>query len=413
MKKVILVRYGEIILKGLNRPIFEEKLMGNIRKALNGLGKITVKKSQARIYIDPADDNYDFEEAIKRLVKVFGIVSVSEVLEVKSDFNEIKEYSLMLAKKQVKKLTGKSGDVASDEESSTAGKMSGVAGIGFKVEAKRGDKSFPLKSPEICAELGAYLLENIPALKVDVNNPDFIFYVEVRENTYIYCDIVKACGGLPTGTNGKAMLLLSGGIDSPVAGWMMAKRGMEIEAVHFYSYPYTSERAKDKVIMLARILARFCQHVKLHIVPFTDIQLEINDKCPEDQITVIMRRVMMKIAEILAEKNGAHALVTGESLGQVASQTVQALAVTNAVVKMPVLRPLIGMDKNEVIAIARSIDTFETSILPYEDCCTVFVAKHPKTKPKLEEIEKHEAGLNLNEMIDIAVNNTETIMITV
>jgi len=386
MKKVILVRYGEIILKGLNRPVFEDKLVKNIRRAIYGLGKVEIIKSQARIFIEPEEDNYDFEAAVSKIIRVFGIVSVSIVLKTESNFDKIKEHCLMLAKEKTK-----------DSKST----------VTFKVEAKRGDKKFPMKSPEICAEIGAYLLENLPVLKVDVNDPDFIMYIEVRESTFIYCDIIPSYGGLPIGTNGKAMLLLSGGIDSPVAGWMMAKRGMEIEAVHFYSYPYTSERAKEKVISLAKIMSEYCYRIKLHIVPFTDIQLEINDKAPYDQITVVMRRVMMKIAQMIAEKEGCHALITGESLGQVASQTVQALAVTNAAVQMPVLRPLIGMDKNEVIEIARKIGTFETSILPYEDCCTVFVAKHPKTKPKLKEILEIEEKLELDELIEKAIKDTE------
>lgn len=410
MKKVILVRYGEIILKGLNRPVFEDKLMGNIRKSLYSLGKIDVKRSQARIYIEPLDENYDFDGAIARLVKVFGIVSVSIVLKIPSDFEEIKKHSLELAKKHVDKLI--KSDSSKIDFAGTGSSNCAQGILSFKVEAKRGDKGFPMQSPEICMELGGYLLENIPALKVDVHKPDFIFYVEVRESTYIYCEITPSHGGLPIGTNGKGMLLLSGGIDSPVAGWMMAKRGMEIEAVHFYSYPYTSERAKDKVISLAKILSRYCYHIKLHIVPFTEIQLEINGKCPEDQLTIIMRRAMMKIAERIADKNGTQALLTGESLGQVASQTIQGLAVTNVVVKMPVFRPLIGMDKNEVIEIARKIDTFETSILPYEDCCTVFVAKHPKTKPKIDEIEKLEEGLRLEDLIKKAIDETEIINVT-
>lgn len=396
MDKVILVRYGEIILKGLNRPAFEEKLMGNIKKSLYGLGKVDIKRSQARIYIEPQDDAFDFDDAIARLVKVFGIVSLSIARKLPTDFEEIKKSSVELARKHVNSLIRKSG----------------AGTITFKVEAKRGDKKFPMQSPEISAELGGYLLENIPELKVDVHHPDFIFYIEVRENTYIYCDIIPSNGGLPTGTNGKAVLLLSGGIDSPVAGWMMAKRGMEIEAVHFYSYPYTSERARDKVIELARILSRYCYRIKLHIVPFTEIQLEINDKCPEDHLTIIMRRVMMKIAERIARKSGALALITGESLGQVASQTLHSLAVTNAVCELPVFRPLIGMDKNEVIEIARKIETFETSILPYEDCCTVFVARHPKTRPKLDEVEKYEEDLQLEELMAKAINDTETILVT-
>ncbi len=408
MKRVILVRYGEIILKGLNRPVFEDKLMSNIKKSLYGFGKVTVKRSQARIYIEPVEDNFDFEDAVARLVKVFGIVSVSIVLKINSDFEEIKKHSLIMAGEHIDKLISQNAMKHGPAPMS----KNTPGSIGFKVEAKRGDKSFPMQSPEICSELGGYLLDNIPALKVDVHFPDFIFYVEVRESTYIYCEIIPSNGGLPIGTNGKALLLLSGGIDSPVAGWMMAKRGMEIEAIHFYSYPYTSERAKDKVISLARILSRYCYRVKLHIVPFTEIQLEINDKCPEDHLTIIMRRAMMKISERIAEKNGAMALITGESLGQVASQTLHGLAVTNAAVQMPVFRPLIGMDKNEVIDIARRIETFETSILPYEDCCTVFVAKHPKTRPRLDDIVNYEKALQLEEMMDKAVKDTETMIIT-
>ncbi len=400
MKKVILVRYGEIILKGLNRPVFEDKLMGNIKKSLYGFGKINVIRSQARIFIEPFEESFDFEGAVARLIKVFGIVSVSIVFKIPSEFEDMKQLSLELAKKQL--LTRNIPEDAINTN----------GGLSFKVEAKRGEKRFPMQSPEICTELGGYLLENIPALRVDVHNPDFRIYVEVRESTYMYCEIIPSNGGLPIGTNGRAMLLLSGGIDSPVAGWMMAKRGMEIEAVHFYSYPYTSERAKDKVIALARIMSRYCYRINLHIVPFTEIQLEINEKCPEDQLTIIMRRAMMVIAEKIAVKNGAQALITGESLGQVASQTIQGLAVTNAVVQMPVFRPLIGMDKNEVIEIARKIDTFDTSILPYEDCCTVFVAKHPKTKPKLDEILKLEEGLQLEELMQKAIRDTESMFIT-
>lgn len=391
MKKVILVRVGEIILKGLNRPVFEEKLVSNIKKSIGSLGKITVIRSQARIYVEPHEDEYNYEEALKRLTRVFGIVSVSPVLKIESDFDVIKEQSVKMVKELIEKYGYSS----------------------FKVEAKRGNKKFPMQSPEISRELGSYIWENNQQLKVDVNNPDFIFYVEVRENTYIYSEIIPAHGGMPIGTNGKAMLLLSGGIDSPVAGWMIAKRGVEIEAVHFYSYPYTSERAKDKVIELAKILASYCGQIKLHVVPFTDIQLEINDKCPEDELTIIMRRVMMQIAERIAVSSGAMALVTGESVGQVASQTIQSLAVTNIVVDMPVFRPLIGMDKNEVIERARKIGTFETSILPYEDCCTVFVAKHPKTKPKLEKILKSEQLLDIDGLVEKAIADTEIIRITV
>lgn len=390
MKKVILVRYGEILLKGLNRPMFENKLISNIKRAIYKLGKVSVNKSQARIYIEPHEDNYDFDEALRLLQKVFGIVSVSPVWKIESDFESIKEHSLLMVK-----------DLIERKGYST-----------FKVETKRGNKRFPMDSPEISRELGAHILQNISDINVDVKKPQFILYVEVREFTYVYSEIIPAMCGMPLGTNGKAMLLLSGGIDSPAAGYMIAKRGVEIDAVHFYSYPYTSERAKEKVIELAKILTQYCYKINLHIVPFTDIQLEINDKCPLDQLTIIMRRVMMKIAERIAQKTGALALVTGESVGQVASQTIQSLAVTNAAVSMPVFRPLIGMDKNEVIDIARKIGTFETSILPYEDCCTVFVAKHPKTKPQLDKIILSESKANLEELIDKAIENTEVLSIT-
>lgn len=390
MKKVILVRYGEIILKGLNRPVFEGKLISNIKKSLYGIGKIDVLKSQARIYIEPQEEGYDFDEALQRLTKVFGIVSVSPVWKIESDFETIKDYSLMLVSDLVERKGFKT----------------------FKVETKRGNKRFPMESPKISRELGAFLLTSIPGLSVDVNHPEFILFVEVRESSYIYSEIIPANGGMPVGSNGKALLLLSGGIDSPVAGWMIAKRGVEIDAIHFYSYPYTSERAKEKVIDLAKILASYCGQVNLHVVPFTDIQLMINDKCPPEFMTVIMRRIMMVISEKIAEQIGALALITGESVGQVASQTMHALAATNAAVKIPVYRPLIGMDKNEVIEIARKIDTFETSILPYEDCCTVFVAKHPNTKPKLEKVLEFESRLEIDELIETAINNTEVINLT-
>lgn len=392
MKKVILVRYGEIILKGLNRPVFEDKLMGNIKKSLYGLGKISVSKSQARIYIEPQSEDYEYKGAMERLTRVSGIVSVSPVWRIDTDFEQIKDNSVSIVNEILSNIN---------------------SNVSFKVETKRGNKNFPMKSPEISSEIGAYLLSKYPVLTVDVINPDFILYIEVREFTYLYCEIIPAYGGLPVGTNGKALLLLSGGIDSPVAGWMMAKRGVEIEAVHFYSYPYTSERSKEKVIKLTEILSSYCFHVRLHIVPFTAIQEEINDKAPHDQMTIIMRRVMMKISERIAQSTGCLSLITGESMGQVASQTMQSLAVTNSVVGMPVFRPLIGMDKNEAVNIARKIGTFETSILPYEDCCTVFTAKHPETKPRINNIMLSESRLdNLNNLLESAISNVETIDIT-
>lgn len=389
MKRIILVRYGEIILKGLNRPVFEDKLIGNIRSAILKSGNARIFKSQGRIYIEPQEENYDFDFVLQKITRIFGVVSVSPVWKIDTDYDQIKATALKVASDLVVQYGYKT----------------------FKLETKRGNKKFPMQSPEISADLGGYILENIPGLTVDVKNPDFTVHLEVRESSYVYSDIIKAHGGMPMGSNGKATLLLSGGIDSPVAGWMMGKRGVEIEAVHFYSYPYTSERAKQKVVDLAQILSQYCGKFKLHVVPFTEIQLAINDNCPEDQLTIIMRRIMMRIAEIIARKTNSMALITGESMGQVASQTMQSLYCTDSAVNMPVFRPLIGMDKVEVIDIARKIDTFETSILPYEDCCTVFVAKHPQTKPKLEKIIKSEAAVDFEPLIERAVEATEVIVL--
>ncbi len=389
MKKIILVRYGEIILKGLNRPVFEDKLIGNIRSAILKSGNARIFKSQGRIYIEPQVEDYDFDFVLQKITRIFGVVSVSPVWKIDTDYDQIKATALQVA-----------SDLVSQHGYKT-----------FKLETKRGNKKFPMQSPEISADVGGYILENFPGLTVDVKNPDFIIHLEVRESSYVYSDIIKAHGGMPMGSNGKATLLLSGGIDSPVAGWMMGKRGVEIEAVHFYSYPYTSERAKQKVVDLAQILSQYCGKLKLHVVPFTEIQLAINDNCPEDQLTIIMRRIMMRISEIIARKTNSMALITGESMGQVASQTMQSLYCTDSAVNMPVFRPLIGMDKVEVIDIARKIDTFETSILPYEDCCTVFVAKHPQTKPKLEKIMKSEEAVDFEPLIERAVEATEVIVL--
>ncbi len=389
MKKIILVRYGEIILKGLNRPVFEDKLIGNIKSAILKSGNVKIFKSQGRIYIEPFTDDYDFDFVIDKITKIFGVVSVSPVWKIDTDYAQIKETALKLASKLVEQNGYKT----------------------FKLETKRGNKRFPMQSPEISADVGGYILENLQGLTVDVRNPDFVIYLEVRESSYVYSEIIKAYGGMPLGSNGKALLLLSGGIDSPVAGWMMGKRGVEIEAVHFYSYPYTSERAKQKVVDLAQILSQYCGKFRLHVVPFTEIQLAINDNCPEEQLTIIMRRIMMRIAEIIARKTGSMALITGESMGQVASQTMQSLYCTDSAVNMPVFRPLIGMDKVEVVDLARKIDTFETSILPYEDCCTVFVAKHPQTKPKLEKIMQSEEAVDFEPLIEKAVAETEVIVL--
>ena len=387
MDKIILVRYEEIFLKGLNKHIFENKLIKNIKQKLESLGNTKITKSQSRIYIESPDADFDIKEAIFILTKIFGIASVSPVIRIKSDYEMIKKTSLSMVGELIERKSHKT----------------------FKVETKRGNKSFPMNSPQICADLGGYILSNFPQLKVDVHNPDFILYVEIRENTYLYSEIIPSVKGLPTGTGGLATLLLSGGIDSPVAGWMVAKRGVELEAVYFHSYPYTSDRAKDKVIKLAEYLAEYCMNITLHVVPFTEIQTAINEKCPHEYITIIMRRYMMMIAEKIAEKSGSLALVTGEAIGQVASQTMESMLVTENAVSLPVYRPLIGMDKNEVIDIAKRIGTFETSILPYEDCCTVFVAKHPVIKPSLQKTLEYEKVLNTENLINNALIKTEVI----
>lgn len=387
MDKIILVRYEEIFLKGLNKHVFENKLISNIKHKLSSLGAVKIAKSQSRIYIEFRDPDFDTGEAIIRLTKIFGIASVSPVIRIPSKYDTIKETAAGIIEELLDRKPYKT----------------------FKVEAKRGNKKFPLTSPQICADLGGYILDKYPRLKVDVHNPDFIFYVEVRESTYLYSEIIPSVKGLPTGTGGLATLLLSGGIDSPVAGWMIAKRGVKIEAVYFHSYPYTSDRAKNKVIKLAEYLAEYCLSIKLHIVPFTEIQTSINEKCPHEYLTIIMRRFMMMIAERIAKKSGSLAIVTGESIGQVASQTMESMLVTDNAVTLPVYRPLIGMDKNEVIEIAKKIGTFDTSILPYEDCCTIFVAKHPVTKPSLQKTLGLENLLDVESLINDALSRTEVV----
>lgn len=383
MDKIILLKYGEIILKGLNRPKFERILIDNISKHIDKT-KVKIWIAQATIYVEPLSDDVNMEMLAIKLSKIFGVVAVALAYVVPKDIDLICEKCVELAKK--------------------------TNGNTFKIEAKRADKKFPLKSPQICAEAGGRVLSENSKLKVDVHNPDFTINVEVRDfAAYVYSEKIHGVGGMPTGTNGTATLLLSGGIDSPVAGYMIAKRGVRLNAVHFYSYPYTSERAKEKVLDLAQILADYCGEINVHIVPFTDIQLAINDKCPEEQLTVIMRRIMMRIADIIASKTKSYALITGESIGQVASQTIQALYVTNEVVNMPVFRPLIGMDKDEIIKIAREIGTFDTSILPYEDCCTVFTPKHPVTRPIAEKIRQSEDKIDMEKLIEEAVLGTEIV----
>lgn len=383
MNRMVLVRYGEIILKGYNRPIFEDALIKNIKAAIKDTGDVKITKAQATIYIEPLENDEQADIIAEKLKKVFGIVSIVIAYRTEKNLDAVTE--------EIKK--------------NFSSLFSGIKT--FKVEAKRADKKFPLKSPEICAEIGGRILDEFSNLTVNVKEPDVIVYVEMREGyAYVHTGKQKGAGGMPSGTNGKALLLLSGGIDSPVAGYMIGKRGVALEAIHFFSYPYTSDRAKDKVLSLANIIGNYMGGLKVHIVPFTEIQLQIRDKCPEEHLTLVMRRFMMQIAQKLAEKRGCTALVTGESIGQVASQTMGALAVTDNAVTMPVFRPLIGMDKEEIVEISRKIDTFETSILPYEDCCTVFTPKHPTTKPKLEKILASQNLLDWERLVQEAVDGT-------
>lgn len=367
-----LIKYGEIGIKGKNRYLFEDALMRQIKFALKEVdGKFFVHKCHGRVYVD-CEGRYDYEETVERLKSVFGIVGICPVVRIEDKgFEELQKDVIHFIEEMYpdKKKT-------------------------FKVEARRAKKQYPMNSMEINCELGGAILDAFPEMKVDVHHPDIRLNVEIREEIYLYSEIIPGPGGMPVGTNGSAMLLLSGGIDSPVAGYMVAKRGVELEAVYFHAPPYTSERAKEKVVDLARIVSKYAGPIKLHVVNFTDIQLYIYEQCPHEELTIIMRRYMMKIAEYFAKKDGCLGLVTGESIGQVASQTMQSLSVTNAVCTMPVYRPLIGFDKKEIVEISEKIDTYETSIQPYEDCCTIFVAKHPVTKPNLERIEKSEENLN-------------------
>ncbi|MCD6322634.1 MAG: tRNA 4-thiouridine(8) synthase ThiI [Clostridiales bacterium] len=386
MKNVLLIKYGEIMLKGLNRPFFEKQLEKNIKKVLTGSFKFSVFKEHGRFFVEVEGDETIQRKAAERIAKVFGIVSVSFTYQVELDADQIYSATILLSNK------------AYSDGLKT-----------FKVETRRPNKLFPFESMKFSALAGEQILNEIPDLKVDVHKPEFTVHVEVRKSAYIYYESVKAGGGIPVGSSGKGLVLLSGGIDSPVSAYMMAKRGLQLEAIYFHSHPYTTEMAKEKVIDLSKKLSLYCGNIRLHVVNFTNAQLAIYDNCPHAQLTIIMRRVMMKIAERLAEDIHAKALVTGESLGQVASQTLESLTVINESVSLPVFRPLIGMDKYEVIKIAQDIDTFKTSILPYEDCCTVFVAKHPETRPRLERIMESESNIDINEMIDECMSDIEVI----
>lgn len=383
MKKVILIKNGELALKGLNRSTFEDILVKNIKRRLNLIGKFAFTKAQSTIIAEPLDEDTDFEKAVEAVSRVFGIAAYSVATVCQKDFEEIKKATLSFLGDDLRQVKT------------------------FKVCAKRSDKKFPLKSPEICREIGGFLLSEISGLKVDVHNPDLTVTVEVRDkNVFIHGNQLKGAGGMPVGTSGKAALLISGGIDSPVAGYMMAKRGLVLNAIHFAAPPYTSKRAEMKVRSLAQIVSRYSGRIKFMIVPFTKIQECIKDNCPEELFTVIMRRMMMRVAVRLAQKDDCKALITGESLGQVASQTLDAIACTEAASDIPVFRPLIGMDKEEIIKIARKIDTFETSLLPYEDCCTVFTPKHPRTRPTISLIEEAEKRYDFEPLIEKAVNET-------
>jgi len=384
MKEILLIKNGEIALKGLNRNTFETILIKNIRYRLRGLGKIDVRKAQSTIYIEPKEDGIDFEQAVERLRKVFGIAAFSRAAMAEKDYEDIRRVALEYLSDALR-------------EAKT-----------FKVNAKRSDKGFPMKSPDIMRELGGDILRKFPHLKVDVNNPDIMVTVEIRDfGAYIHANQIPGAGGLPVGSGGKAFLLISGGIDSPVAGYMMAKRGLELSAIHFVSPPYTSDRAREKVESLCARMGEYCGRIQFYCVPFTELQEALRDHCPEELFTILMRRLMMEIAQRFAEKEKLQALITGESVGQVASQTLGAIACTDAACRMPVLRPLIGMDKNEIIEIARKIDTFEISVLPYEDCCTVFTPRHPKTRPSLQEVEAAQAAFDFEPLIMKAISETE------
>ena len=388
MKEMFLLKLGEIVLKGANRRTFEETLKKNVRRTVSHFGAFKVYIMQSTVYVEPQSEDCDLDGAWEACGHVFGISSMCRCRACGKDLDAIYQA-----------VVDYLGDELSVQKS-------------FKVESKRSDKSFPLNSIQISQEIGGRLAEAFPQVAVDVHKPSYVVNVEVRDfAAYIHGPAQPGAGGLPTGTGGRAAVLLSGGIDSPVAGYMIAKRGVELECIHFFSYPYTSERAKEKVLELAKLMTKYCGRMTVDVVGFTEIQEAIRDHCREEYFTIIMRRFMMRISEAIARDHGAKCLVTGENLGQVASQTMDAMAVTGAVVHMPMFHPLIGMDKEEIVSIARRIGTLETSILPYEDCCTVFTPKHPKTKPVLEAVEAEEARLDVAGLIARAIENTEKIQV--
>jgi thiamine biosynthesis protein ThiI len=383
MKELILIKDGEIALKGLNRRQFEDRLIKNIKHSIRDLGSFDIKSAQSTIYISPISDNIDLDDVCDRVSRVFGIATFSRAGGCpEKTLESILETAPVYLESQLKAVKT------------------------FKVEAKRSDKKFPYKSPEICRETGGAILEAFPHLTVDVHNPDLVVNVEVRDfGAYVRGEAIRGAGGIPVGTGGNAAILISGGIDSPVAAYMMAKRGVKLTAIHFASPPYTSQRAEQKVVKLLKKVARYAGDMTMYTVPFTEIQETIKNECPEELFTIIMRRLMMKISQRIAEQRDCSALITGESLGQVASQTIHAIACTDAATTIPVFRPLIGMDKQEIINISYAIDTFNTSIEPYEDCCTVFTPKHPRTKPVLKYVERAEEDADFAPMIETALQN--------
>lgn len=391
MQNVLLAKYGEIALRGKNRHLIENKLLKTISKNLEKIGNYSVTKEQGRILIENKDNNFDYDKAIPLVVNILGITAVCPAIKLdNNNIENIREKALLHMQQYW-----------SDKPYT------------FKVETKRSDKKYPISSREISTDIGGYIFDNMKNISVDVRNPNITLMVEIRNYTYVYSKLIKGFGGLPIGTSGKATVLLSGGIDSPVAAFMMAKRGVSVEAVYFHSPPYTSDRAKQKVIDLASQLSTFTGEIKLHIVPFTETQLKIYESVPPEKMTILLKRAMFKIAEKIAIKNNCQGIVTGDSIGQVASQTMQAIdAINSAVKSLPVFRPLCSMDKQEIIDIARKLNTFDISIRPYEDCCTIFVAKHPETKPRKNIIENIEKNiLDLDNLIDKAINNIETIIL--
>ena len=387
-----LIKYAEIGVKGKNRYLFEDALVKQIKHALKKCdGTFQVRKTDGRIYVDAVSD-FDYEDTVEALKKVFGISGICPVVFVEDEGFE------KLGKRVVEYID----EIYPDKHKT------------FKLSARRARKNYPMDSMEINTEMGGIILDAYPEMSVDVHQPDIMLHIEIRDKIYIYSEIIPGPGGMPVGSGGKAMLLLSGGIDSPVAGYMIAKRGVKIDAVYFHAPPYTSERAKQKVVDLAKKVAQYTGPIYLHVINFTDIQMYIYDKCPHDELTIIMRRYMMRIAEHIAKETECLGLITGESIGQVASQTMQSLAVTNEVCELPVYRPLIGFDKMEIVEISEKIDTYETSILPYEDCCTIFVAKHPVTKPNLKIIKRHEQNLTekIDELVQTALDTDELIIVS-